>query len=98
MAFLCRRFERLMIAAAAGQASDAERLALEEHLAECESCRALHASDAPLRRLKGRTRWHMWLKSGDRQALRTFVRRLVAELPFARDIRVTVDVDPMSAL
>lgn len=52
MAFLCRRFERLMIAAAAGQASDAERLALEEHLAECESCRALHASDAPLRRLK----------------------------------------------
>ncbi len=63
-----------------------------------EGVTVLGPSEAPLRRLKGRTRWHMWLKSPDRVALRSFTRRLVADLSFPRDIRVTVDVDPMSAM
>jgi primosomal protein N' (replication factor Y) len=56
-------------------------------------------AEAPLARLKGRTRWHLWARSVDRQALRVFVRRLVADRErFAASVRVTVDVDPMSAL
>jgi primosomal protein N' (replication factor Y) len=56
-------------------------------------------AEAPLARLKGRSRWHVWIRSVDRTALRTFVRRVSADresLP--PSVRVTVDVDPMSAL
>jgi len=56
-------------------------------------------AEAPLVRLKGRTRWHLWVRSVDRTALRAFVRRVTAERErFAASVRVTVDVDPMSAL
>jgi primosomal protein N' (replication factor Y) len=61
----------------------------------------LGPSEAPLVRLKGRTRWHMWLRSRDRRELRGFVRALLpAERPAGRSgrVRVTVDVDPVSAL
>jgi primosomal protein N' (replication factor Y) len=56
-------------------------------------------TEAPLARLKGRSRWHLWVRSPDRGALRGFVRRVAGDrggLPPA--VRVTVDVDPMSAL
>jgi primosomal protein N' (replication factor Y) (superfamily II helicase) len=59
----------------------------------------LGPAEAPLKKLKGRTRWHMWVKGTDRPVLRAFVRHIVAgaaDLP--RDVRVTVDVDPISAL
>jgi primosomal protein N' (replication factor Y) (superfamily II helicase) len=59
---------------------------------------ALGPSEAPLARLKGRTRWHLWLKHPDRPTLRAFVRRLTAGLDLPRDVRVTVDVDPIAAL
>jgi primosomal protein N' (replication factor Y) (superfamily II helicase) len=58
----------------------------------------LGPAEAPLRRLKGRARWQLWAKSSDRALLRSFVRRLVADLPPRGDVKVTVDVDPMSAL
>src|SRR6185503_10359886 len=54
----------------------------------------LGPSEAPLARLKGRTRWHVWLKHDDRALLRAFTRRLVADLQPPHDVRVTVDVDP----
>lgn len=59
----------------------------------------LGPSEAPLARLKGRTRWHLWLRAGERQPLRTLVRGLeaVAE-PALRGVRMAVDVDPISAL
>lgn len=40
----------------------------------------LGPSEAPLARLKGRTRWHVWLKHADRGLLRAHARRLVEGL------------------
>jgi primosomal protein N' (replication factor Y) len=61
----------------------------------------LGPSAAPLARLKGRTRWHMWLRARDRRDLRGFLRALVGPIQGARSgggVRLTVDVDPISAL
>ncbi|HUH02586.1 MAG TPA: hypothetical protein VML75_11385, partial [Kofleriaceae bacterium] len=58
----------------------------------------LGPSEAPLARLKGRTRWHVWLRSSDRRALRRFGRALVAGAELGSSVRLTVDVDPVSAL
>jgi primosomal protein N' (replication factor Y) len=64
----------------------------------------LGPAEAPLKRLRGRVRWHLWAKHAaspeGRAALRTFVRRLVAraEANAESAVRVTVDVDPLSAL
>ncbi len=52
---------------------------------------------APLSRLRGRTRWQLWLRSPDRTLLRRVVRSLrVIEAPSS--VRIGVDVDPVSAL
>ncbi len=62
----------------------------------------LGPAEAPLKKLRGRTRWHLWVKSEDRTALRDFVRRLLdgctAHGRTRSDLAVTVDVDPISAL
>jgi primosomal protein N' (replication factor Y) len=60
----------------------------------------LGPSEAPLSRLKGRTRWHLWLRSPRRESLRRVVRALTrgdAGRAVA-GVRVTVDVDPVSAM
>jgi len=58
----------------------------------------LGPSEAPLARLKGRTRWHLWLRAPERKPLRQVVRGLQrAGAPVGR-VRLTVDVDPVSAL
>jgi primosomal protein N' (replication factor Y) (superfamily II helicase) len=52
---------------------------------------------APLERLRNRTRWQIWLRSGDRHALRRVARSLLgAELASA--VRVGLDVDPVSTM
>jgi primosomal protein N' (replication factor Y) len=52
---------------------------------------------APLERLRNRTRWQVWLRSGDRHALRRVARSLlVAEI--VSTVRVGLDVDPISAM
>jgi primosomal protein N' (replication factor Y) len=52
---------------------------------------------APIERLRGRTRWQVWLRGADRHALRRVARgALAAEVGSA--VRVGLDVDPMSAL
>jgi primosomal protein N' (replication factor Y) len=52
---------------------------------------------APIERLRNRTRWQIWLRSGDRHALRRVARSLlVAEV--AGTVRVGLDVDPISAM
>ena len=52
---------------------------------------------APLERLRNRTRWQIWLRGADRAALRKVARSvLLAELP--PNVRVGLDVDPLSAL
>ena len=51
---------------------------------------------APLARLRGRTRWQVWLRSRDRVALRRVIRSvLTVDAPGAT---VAVDVDPLSTL
>jgi primosomal protein N' (replication factor Y) (superfamily II helicase) len=52
---------------------------------------------APLERLRGRTRWQVWLRSADRAGLRRVARGL-ATAELASSVRVALDVDPMSAL
>jgi primosomal protein N' (replication factor Y) len=52
---------------------------------------------APIERLRNRTRWQIWLRSGDRAALRRVARSLTGvEVPSR--MRVGLDVDPISAL
>lgn len=58
----------------------------------------LGPAEAPLSRLKGRTRWHVWLKSADRSQLRRYVHGLLDGVDLAAGIRISVDVDPISAL
>jgi len=52
---------------------------------------------APLERLRGRTRWQIWLRGADRHALRK-VARAVLGAEAASGVRVVLDVDPISAL
>ncbi len=52
---------------------------------------------APLERLRGRTRWLIWLRSPQRHALRKVARAVVATEPDS-GVRVGLDVDPVSAL
>jgi len=52
---------------------------------------------APLERLRNRTRWQIWLRSGDRHALRRVARSLLAT-EIAGTVRVGLDVDPISAM
>lgn len=52
---------------------------------------------APIEKLRGRTRWQIWLRSGDRPALRRVVRE-VSKFATPRGVRVVLDVDPISAL
>ena len=61
----------------------------------------LGPAEAPLARLRGRTRWHLWLRAADRRILRQLLRRVVDVRDPAGGssaVRVTVDVDPVSAL
>jgi len=53
--------------------------------------------EAPLARLRGRSRWQLWLRSAERTALRRVV-RTIASAEVAGGIRVAVDVDPVSAM
>ncbi|RMH39253.1 MAG: primosomal protein N' [Deltaproteobacteria bacterium] len=60
---------------------------------------ALGPVEAPLARLKGRSRWHVWLRGSDRKAVRAAARALVAPgVDRPASVRVVVDVDPVSAL
>ncbi len=51
---------------------------------------------APLARLRGRTRWQIWLRAADRVPLRRVVRGLLAAE--IRGARVAADVDPLATL
>ncbi len=52
---------------------------------------------APLARLRGRSRWQIWLRSADRHALRRVARSLTT-VEVASTVRVSLDVDPLSSL
>ncbi|MDB4964004.1 MAG: primosomal protein [Myxococcales bacterium] len=52
---------------------------------------------APLSRLRGRSRWQVWLRSPDRHALRR-VARMGLTASLSSTVRVGLDVDPISAM
>ncbi|HEX2571738.1 MAG TPA: primosomal protein N' [Polyangia bacterium] len=53
-------------------------------------------AEAPIARLRGRTRWQLLVRSPDVKALRQLL--LAVQPSQTRDVRVTVDVDPVSML
>lgn len=53
--------------------------------------------EAPIPRLRGRTRFQIWLSSTDRGKLLTAT-RAVQRMPLSRGVRLDVDVDPQSVL
>jgi primosomal protein N' (replication factor Y) len=55
-------------------------------------------AEAPLSRLRGRTRWQVWLSSHDRPRLVAAARAAAATARSGGDLRLSVDVDPQSAL
>jgi primosomal protein N' (replication factor Y) len=79
-------------------AEEARRLgALAEALARGSDVTVLPPVEAPLARLRGRSRWQLWLRSPDRTALRRVVRGMIGA-ESTSGIRVAVDVDPVSAM
>ncbi len=59
--------------------------------------RVLGPSEAPIARLRGRTRFQVWLSSHDRGKLLT-VTRTTQRVSLPRGVRLEVDVDPQSVL
>lgn len=60
----------------------------------------LGPAEAPLQRLKGRTRWILLLKSASRQPLRRVAEAVlkVAATEVPRRVRISIDVDPVHML
>jgi primosomal protein N' (replication factor Y) len=61
------------------------------------SIRLLGPSEAPLARLRGRTRWQLMVKAADVRALHAALGAALA-VDAPGEVRVTVDVDPVSVL
>ena len=55
-------------------------------------------AEAPLARLRGRSRWQVWLSSHDRAARRRGARAGAEAAAPRADLRVAIDVDPQSTL
>jgi primosomal protein N' (replication factor Y) len=58
----------------------------------------LGPAEAPIARIRGRTRWQITLRGTDRAGLRKVAWHLLRHAKTNRDVRVGVDVDPVSAL
>ncbi|HZS37879.1 MAG TPA: primosomal protein N' [Polyangia bacterium] len=83
---------RAIAAAAASAARAAAARAPDD-----AGCAVIGPTEAPLGRLKGRTRWQVFVKAQHPRALRTLARAALAvEAP--RSVRLSVDVDPISML
>jgi primosomal protein N' (replication factor Y) len=84
------------VRAIAEAAARAARKACERAPAELEAS-VLGPSEAPLSRLKGRTRWQLFAKSKTARGLKILARAaLSAGAP--RSVRASIDVDPISML
>jgi primosomal protein N' len=53
--------------------------------------------EAPLSRLKGRTRWQLFLKASQPRPLRALA-RAATEVGAPRGVRLSIDIDPISML
>jgi primosomal protein N' (replication factor Y) len=88
--------------AVAGLAMDLSKRALraadaEPHSPGAQGVEVVGPVAAPLSRLRGRSRWQIWLRGTDRHALRRVARAVIAET-VAAPLRVSLDVDPISTL
>ena len=68
------------------------------HAAWRESVTVLGPAQAPLGRIRNKSRWQLLLKSPSRSALHDLVRAVEAAPPKTPRVRVTVDVDPQSMM
>jgi primosomal protein N' (replication factor Y) len=68
-----------------------------EHIGAVDTLEILGPTAAPLSRLRGRSRWQIWLRGPDRAALRKVARQAIT-VERESKVRVTLDVDPNSAL
>jgi primosomal protein N' (replication factor Y) len=84
------RQAREVSAAAAAAATCARALAADR-------IRVLGPSEAPIPRLRGRTRFQVWLAGTDRGKLLS-VSQATQRMPLPRSVRLEVDVDPQSVL
>ena len=89
---------------AASRSSDRMKKILESDLSGTGTV-LLGPAPAPLSRLRGSYRWHIMLKSGDLDAVSERVRRAVGrfheearKVPAGRDVKISLDVDPVSLL
>jgi primosomal protein N'' len=57
----------------------------------------LGPAEAPIGRLRGRSRYQIWLRGTDRAKLQATA-RAAAEVTLPRDLRLAIDVDPQSVL
>jgi primosomal protein N' (replication factor Y) len=84
------------VRAAADAAAHAARAATRRAPADA-GCDVLGPAEAPLGRLKGRTRWQLFVKAFHPRALRTLARAALS-VSTPRTVRLSVDVDPISML
>jgi primosomal protein N' (replication factor Y) len=86
----------LLVRDVAEAAARAARLVAEKAPPD-EQAEVLGPAEAPLSRLKGRTRWQLFLRARRSTALRVLL-RAAAGVAAPRTVRVAVDVDPVSML
>jgi primosomal protein N' (replication factor Y) len=87
--------DALAVRRLAEAAAEAARAAAERAPAD-EQASVLGPTEAPLSRLKGRTRWQLFLRARGARALKVLARAALVEAP--RAVRITADVDPISML
>jgi primosomal protein N' (replication factor Y) len=83
-------------------ATTAEALATLARRAATHGVAVVGPAEAPLSKLRGRLRWHLLLRGGDRRSVREVLDVIRTELGRSIKVsarcRVTVDVDPVSTL
>ena len=86
----------LLVRDTAMRASEAARRLADKAPADVAAS-VLGPSEAPLSRLKGRTRWQLFVQSSQPRALRALA-RAATEVGAPRGVRLSIDVDPISML
>jgi primosomal protein N' (replication factor Y) len=92
------RLAALIVSAESAEAADAVASALGRTAPHGAGIAVLGPAPAPLAVLRGRHRRRLLLKTRRDIAVQPLLRQWLAEVPIPRNVRVTVDVDPVSFL
>jgi primosomal protein N' (replication factor Y) len=99
---ILRGKDQAAVAAFSNQLADSFRAALQasgdKTPSPRTSIRLLGPAEAPLLRLKGYYRYHFQLQASSAAALHELLRRVLRTTHAARDVDLTVDIDPLSML